>query len=91
MEIEKVSNFNFLGVILDEWLTWKPENIDKLVIKLSRNVGILNKLKNLLPLKTLIQSQSFAFKLWNTNMGIQMQPFGKITKASNSHSNACEI
>ena len=48
MEIEKVSNFNCLGVILDEYLTWKP-HMDKLAIKLSRNAGILNKLKNLLP------------------------------------------
>ena len=38
MEIEKVSNFNFVGVILDECLTWKP-HLDKLAIKLSRNAG----------------------------------------------------
>ena len=60
MEIEKVSNFNFLGVILDECLTWKP-HIDKLAIKLSTNAGILNKRKNLLPsfiMKTLYLSLS---------------------------------
>ena len=38
MEIEKVSDFNFLGVILDECLTWKP-HIDKLTSKLSLNGG----------------------------------------------------
>ena len=43
MEIEKVYDFNFLGVILDECLTWKPY-IDKLASKLSQNAGILNKL-----------------------------------------------
>ena len=60
MKIEKLSNFNFLGVILDECLTWKPQ-INKLTIKLSRNAGILNKLKNLLPsciMKTLYSSLS---------------------------------
>ena len=60
MEIEKVSNFNFLGVILDECFTWRP-HIDKLAIKLSTNAGILNKLKNLLPsfiMKTLYLSLS---------------------------------
>ena len=63
MEIEKVPNFNFLGVILDEYLTWKP-HIDKLAIKLSRNAGILNKLKNLLPssiMKTLYFSLSHSY------------------------------
>ena len=44
MEVEKVSDFNFLGVILDECLTRKP-HIDKLSSELSRNAGILNKLK----------------------------------------------
>ena len=60
MEIERVSNLNFLGVILDECLTWKP-HIEELAIKLSRNAGILNKHTNLLPsfiMKTLYFSLS---------------------------------
>ena len=48
MDIDKVSDFNFLGVILDECLTWKP-HIDKLVSNLSRNAIISNKLKNFFP------------------------------------------
>ena len=60
MEIEKISDFNFLGVILDEWFTWKT-HIDKLASKLSRNACILNKLKNFLSaliMKTLYHSLS---------------------------------
>ena len=60
MGIEKVSDFNFLGVILDECLTWKP-HIDKLASKLSLNGGISNKLKNFLSafiMKTLYFSHS---------------------------------
>ena len=65
MEIERVPTFNVLGVILDECLTWKP-HIDKLAIKLhvSRNAGILNELKNLLPssiMKTLYFSLSHSY------------------------------
>ena len=42
--IERVSNFNFLGVTLDEQLNWKKH------IKCSKTVGILNKLKLILPI-----------------------------------------
>ena len=47
--IERVSNFNFLGVTLDEQLNWK-KHIDKMSIKCSKTVGILNKLKLILPI-----------------------------------------
>ena len=60
METEKLPDFNFLGVILDEFLTWKP-HIDKLASKLSWNAGILNKLKDFLSafiMKTLYFSRS---------------------------------
>ena len=46
---ERVGNFNFLGVALDEHLNWK-KNIDKMSIKCSKTVGILNKLKLILPI-----------------------------------------
>ena len=68
IEIEKVSNFNFLGGTLDESLTWKP-HIDKLAIKLSRNVGILNKLKNLLP-SSIMKTLNFSLSHSHLNYGI---------------------
>ena len=57
-EIERVSNFTFLGVTLDENLSWKS-HINIIACKLSRTTGLLNKLKHTLPpyiLKTLYNS-----------------------------------
>ncbi len=42
--IEKVSNFNFHGLTINEYLNWKS-HIDKISNKISRNIGIINKLK----------------------------------------------
>ena len=52
IEIERVETFDFLGVTLDEYLTWKSHN-DKVATKLSKYSGIINKLKNYLPLHIL--------------------------------------
>ena len=49
--IEKVSDFNFLGLTINEHLNWKSHT-DKIANKISRNIGILNKLKHSLPLQT---------------------------------------
>ena len=48
IEIERVETFDFLGVTLNENLTWKPHT-DKVATKLSKYSGIMNKLKNYLP------------------------------------------
>ncbi len=50
-DIEKVSNFNFLGLTINEHLNWKS-HIDNISNKISKNIGIINKLKHILPLKT---------------------------------------
>ena len=55
-------------MIFDECLTWKP-HIDKLVIKLSRNAGILNKLKNLLP-SFIMKTLDFSLSHSHLNYGI---------------------
>ena len=47
-EIERVTNFIFLGVTINEHLSWKP-HIDKICSKISKYIGILNKLKHYLP------------------------------------------
>ena len=46
--IEKISSFNFLGIHPDENLTWN-NHIDMLTNKLSRVLGILNRLKSIYP------------------------------------------
>ena len=48
-EIECVDEFNFLGITFDKHMNWKS-HINKIANKLSRYIGILNKLKRILPL-----------------------------------------
>ncbi len=51
VSIERVYEFNFLGITLDDQLRWN-KHIDKISNKMSRNIGILNSLKHFLPLST---------------------------------------
>ncbi len=53
-EIERLQEFNFLGLTVDEHLNWNS-HINKISNKVSKNIGILNKLKHFLPLKTKIR------------------------------------
>ena len=52
--LERVSVFNFLGLTINENLTWK-NHIDKVANKISKSMGILNKLKHFLPQTALLQ------------------------------------
>ena len=51
-EIERVRHFNFLGITIDEHMSWNM-HIQKISNKISRNLGCLNRLKRFLPLATL--------------------------------------
>ena len=46
--IERVTEFNFLGLTIDEHLSWKP-HIQKISNKIARTLGIMCRLKNFLP------------------------------------------
>jgi hypothetical protein len=46
--LQRVNHTQFLGVIIDECLTWK-NHIDCLSKTISRNIGIMNKLKHFIP------------------------------------------
>ena len=50
--IDRVQEFYFLGTIIHETLEW-ARHIDKVANKISRTIGILNKLKLVLPVSTL--------------------------------------
>ena len=50
--LQKVSFIKFLGVIIDENLTWK-NHIDGISKTIARNVGVLNKLKCYIPKRVL--------------------------------------
>ena len=47
-EVQRVSDFNFLGVTINEHIDWSP-HINKLSNKISRTLGVMNKLKRFLP------------------------------------------
>lgn len=47
-ELDRVHTFNFLGIIFDEHMSWKP-NTDQTAQKIIKFGGILNRLKNILP------------------------------------------
>jgi len=56
--IERVTEFNFLGLTIDQHLTWNA-HIQKISNKISRSIGIMNRLKRFLPqsiLRTLYNS-----------------------------------
>ena len=46
--IKRVTEFNFLGLTIDEQLSWSP-HIQKISTKISRTLGIMNHLKRFLP------------------------------------------
>ena len=50
--IHAVSNFSFLGIIFDEYLSWSVHT-KNLSIKLSKSIGIMNRLKNEVPFTVL--------------------------------------
>ena len=50
--IERVTEFNFLGLTINEHLTWKS-HADKVANKISRTLGVMNRLKRYLPLSAL--------------------------------------
>ena len=51
--LEKVKFTKFLGVIIDECLTWKT-HIDCVSKTVSRSIGVMNKLKYLVPKRVLL-------------------------------------
>ena len=66
--IEQVSSFNFLGIHLDENLKWN-KHIDMLTNKLSRVIGILNRLKYRYPQHILLTIYNSLF-MSHVNYGI---------------------
>ena len=50
--VERVTEFNFLGLTIDEHLNWKS-HIQKVSNKVSRSIGVLNRLNKFLPITIL--------------------------------------
>ena len=51
--VERVTGFNFLGLTIDETLSWHP-HVQKISNKISRTLGIMGRLKKFLPINILI-------------------------------------
>ena len=43
--IEKVDNFNFLGITISETMSWKA-HIEKISVKISKVIGVMCRIKN---------------------------------------------
>ena len=73
-KVECVSEFNFLGILLDEFLSWAPHT-KKVCSKISRTLGVIKRVRRTLPfsaLKTLynaliVPHLNFGIKLWHPN------------------------
>ena len=51
--IECVDEFNYLGLIINKQLKWNS-HVNKIGNKISQTIGVINKLKHLIPEKTLL-------------------------------------
>ena len=99
IKLERVEQFNFLGIVLDESLSWIP-HINKVNGKLYRILGILNRIKYLVPenIKSMIFNSlamphlSYGLILWgqkcNKLLKIQKKMVRVIVKQKyNAHCN----
>ena len=75
IKIELVSNFTFLGIILDSSLSWKYHT-KMIAIKISKIIGILHKLKYIFPKEILliiyksliVPHLNYGLLLWGVNL-----------------------
>ena len=95
--IEKVSEFNFLGLTIDEHLSWKS-HVLKISNKIARTLGIMCRLKNFLPTHVLrilynsliLPHLQYSILAWGFRMGrldkLQKRAVRIITRSKyNSH------
>ena len=64
-KIERVTQFNFLDLILQSNLLWN-KHVNHISLKVSKTIGILYRLKSVYPLKALLT-------LYNTFMGFSFK------------------
>ena len=88
--IERVSQFSFLGIMIDENLTWK-NHVNMITNKLSKIIGILHILKYIYPKHILlaiynslfIPHVNFGSLVW----GKTIERISELQKKSNTHNN----
>ena len=52
-DLERKDHVKYLGVIIDQHLSWK-HHINHIALKISRNIGIISRLRHFVPLNTLL-------------------------------------
>jgi len=78
--LERKDHIKYLGVVIDSSLTWNY-NISYVCAKLSRNTGVISKLRHYLPLKHLTQIYynliypyiSYAIVAWSSTSKTNLQ------------------
>ena len=73
-KVESVAEFNFLGILLDEFLSWTPHT-KKVCSKISRTLGVIKRVRRILPFSALkclynaliVPHLNFGIKLWYPN------------------------
>ena len=81
-DIEFVTHFNYLGIIIDTHLSWKSHT-NMISQKIAKTIGIMCKLKMFVPsiiLQTIYSSLISLFKLCNFNMGHSSIKIMQVTK-----------
>ena len=52
-DLERKDHVKYLGVIIDQHLSWK-HHINYIALKISKNIGVISRLRHFVPLKTLL-------------------------------------
>lgn len=79
--LERVSEIKFLGVMLDEHISWKPQ-IQHVKLKLAKNIGVLGKVRHFLPYKAMYLLFSalvmpyldYCLEVWGNTYHTNLQP-----------------
>ena len=79
VQLDNVSSFKFWGIMLNKHLTWKA-HANMITIKLSKVIGIINKLKYVYPKAALMTLYTSLYTLWILAMGYRYSKSSSITK-----------
>ena len=78
MSLNRVSSTKFLGVIVDENLMWK-NHIDAISRTISRNIGMLTKLKHFVPVN-ILPDINYGVLIWGNTSKIYLDKIFKLQK-----------
>uniref|UniRef100_A0A8C6MDJ7 Reverse transcriptase domain-containing protein n=1 Tax=Nothobranchius furzeri TaxID=105023 RepID=A0A8C6MDJ7_NOTFU len=85
--IEQVHTYKFLGITIDEKLSWKP-HIDDIKLKISKNIGLMSRMRFVLNIKSLqilynsfiLPYLSYGVEIWGNNYRANIYPIYLLQK-----------